>query len=217
MAEAPISQFKTCTKCQQAKPLDDFAKNPTGSFGRRGDCKACRRRYCKSWYDDLEQEAKTARHQRDGKAEWQAAYYQRNKERHRVRCDQWAALNRERHKECMRNAMRRRRSSAKGRLESNVGGAVYRALRGRKGGSPSFQLLGFTIEDLMAHLERQFREGMTWDNYGQWHVDHIRPLASFSYEKPDDLEFKLAWALTNLRPLWAKDNIAKGGRRSHLI
>ena len=69
----------------------------------------------------------------------------------------------------------------------------------------------------MTHLERQFLPGMTWGNRGEWHIDHIVPLASFTFTSPDDPEFRAAWALTNLRPLWAKDNIRKSAKRTHLI
>ena len=51
---------------------------------------------------------------------------------------------------------------------------------------------------------------MGWDNYGEWHVDHIRPIASFNFESVDCAEFKECWSLDNLQPLWAFDNLSKG-------
>jgi hypothetical protein len=64
----------------------------------------------------------------------------------------------------------------------------------------------------MSHLEAQFEPWMTWDNYGfyGWHIDHIKPLASFKYSTPDDPQFKAAWSLKNLRPLGAEANWRKG-------
>jgi 5-methylcytosine-specific restriction endonuclease McrA len=50
---------------------------------------------------------------------------------------------------------------------------------------------------------------MTWDNYGKWHIDHIIPDSHFNYDKIDDEQFKLAWALENLQPLWAAENYRK--------
>lgn len=76
----------------------------------------------------------------------------------------------------------------------------------------TFALLGYTIEELMSHLEKQFTEGMTWDNYGEWHVDHKIPMTSFNFESVDDPEFKECWALVNLQPLWELDNLSKGPR-----
>src|SRR3546814_17339668 len=69
----------------------------------------------------------------------------------------------------------------------------------------------------MANLERQFLPGISWDNRGEWHIAHIRPLCSFEFTSPDDLQFREAWALTNLRPLWARDNLPKGGRLDSLL
>lgn len=58
---------------------------------------------------------------------------------------------------------------------------------------------------------------MTWANMGEWHIDHIVPLASFTFRDADDPEVKRAWALTNLRPIWARDNIIKKDKREFLI
>ena len=78
-------------------------------------------------------------------------------------------------------------------------------------------LVEYTLEDLVIHLERQFLPGMSWENYGRWHIDHIIPCSSFEFESPDDPEFKSCWALSNLRPLWAKDNIRKQAQIQSLI
>ena len=76
--------------------------------------------------------------------------------------------------------------------------------------------LGITATTLRSHLERQFRRGMTWENYGVfWHVDHIRPLASF--DLTDAGQMRAAWCLSNLRPLEAHRNIAKGARLDFLL
>lgn len=64
----------------------------------------------------------------------------------------------------------------------------------------------------MKHLEKQFTQGMTWENYGEWHVDHKKPMALFEFTSTDDEEFKECWKLDNLQPLWEKDNLSKGPR-----
>lgn len=63
----------------------------------------------------------------------------------------------------------------------------------------------------------QFLPGMSWDNMAEWHIDHILPLASFSYASASDPEFRAAWALTNLRPLWSAENMQKGAKRVLLL
>ena len=95
--------------------------------------------------------------------------------------------------------------------------AVRLALQGGKRGRSWENLVGYTVDDLRAHLERQFTKGMTWDNMGEWHVDHILPKVSFTYSSAEDPEFRACWALTNLRPLWGAENISKHAKRLHLI
>lgn len=68
------------------------------------------------------------------------------------------------------------------------------------------EYLGCSLEELKIHLEKQFTKGITWDNYGKWHIDHIIPLSSAQCE--EEL-FKLCH-YTNLQPLWASDNCKKG-------
>jgi hypothetical protein len=73
-------------------------------------------------------------------------------------------------------------------------------------------LLGFSIYDFRNYLESKFIEGMTWDNYGLkgWHIDHIRPCASFDLTDPE--QQKQCFHYTNLQPLWAEDNLRKSDK-----
>jgi hypothetical protein len=73
-----------------------------------------------------------------------------------------------------------------------------------------FTELGCSLDELRKHLESKFTEGMSWDNYGEWHIDHIKPLAKFNLEDPD--QFKEACNYNNLQPLWAIDNLSKGAK-----
>lgn len=96
------------------------------------------------------------------------------------------------------------------RLRRAINNSLGKGLKNRRSWE---RLVGWTQSDLMRHLERQFLPGMTWDNRGQWHIDHIVPLAKFSFDSAEHPDFKAAWALTNLRPLWARDNQRKHARR----
>lgn len=86
---------------------------------------------------------------------------------------------------------------------------IYIALKGKTQGR-SLGRLPYKIEQLMAHLEALFQPGMSWGNYGKWHVDHKRPCALF--DQTNEAEFAECWALSNLQPLWAGQNLAKGAR-----
>lgn len=68
------------------------------------------------------------------------------------------------------------------------------------------ELIGCTVEEVREHIESQFTEGMSWDNYGLygWHIDHIKPISTFNLADPE--QQKQCFHYTNLRPLWASDN-----------
>jgi hypothetical protein len=101
----------------------------------------------------------------------------------------------------------------KHKVHSNVARLVRRGLVEHTKSKPTFELLGYSVEQLKQHLESQFTKGMTWDNYGEWHIDHITPRAKLKYETTDDENFKKCWSLDNLQPLWALDNIKKSDKQ----
>ena len=94
---------------------------------------------------------------------------------------------------------------------------LIRLTAGRGTGTAIMRFGGYTAADLHLHIARQFADGMSWDNMAEWHIDHIVPKSAFSYSSPDDPEFKACWALTNLRPMWKRDNIKKAAQRTHLL
>ena len=76
--------------------------------------------------------------------------------------------------------------------------------------------LGYTVQELKTHIEKQFTTGMTWKNHGDWHIDHKKPMSYFNFDKDNKEELKLCWALSNLQPLWKNDNLSKGGSNTHV-
>lgn len=70
------------------------------------------------------------------------------------------------------------------------------------------QLLGCTFEELAKHLQSKFKDGMTLENYGEWHIDHIKPCATAT--SPEELAALFHY--TNLQPLWASENLSKGSK-----
>ncbi len=104
----------------------------------------------------------------------------------------------------------RRQADPSFRLESAFRANIWHALKKGNTRGRIVRRVGYSIADLMAHLESRFQPGMTWQNYGKWHVDHIKPVSRFNCLDP--VEFAACWALSNLQPLWARDNIAKGAK-----
>lgn len=131
-------------------------------------------------------------------------YYQRTKETKK-------RMSPERRREYMRAYKKRRRLEDPAyRLSENLRSRLNLFLKGHKS-APTEALVGCSWEFLKIYLERRFLEGMAWENYGDWHVDHIKPLSSVD---PSDKEaVRKICHYMNLQPLWAKDNISKGGVR----
>ena len=100
------------------------------------------------------------------------------------------------------------------KLISNFRTAIYQVLKEsnvEKNGH-YFDILGYTPEELINHLEKQFTEGMTWENYGEFHVDHKLPISSFNIKEIGDEEFMRCWCLDNLQPMWGEENIRKSNK-----
>jgi hypothetical protein len=149
-------------------------------------------------------------------------YYQKNKEYIKAKVKAYYVENKERIIERNNQYEReRRRRDPIFRLTLNTKGAVYKALmreNGGKYGSKTLDALPFTIVELKEHLQSQFDEHMTWDNYGDyWHVDHIYPLSALPYDSLEHPHFALVWDLNNLRPLSAHENVTKNAQLTEPI
>lgn len=128
----------------------------------------------------------------------------------RMECDpEWAAKERLR----LRLKSQMRKALKGERLQSYM----RSALRNGRGSSIFEKRFGYTLDDLMAHLEKQFTKGMSWDRFfkGDIHIDHIVPKSNFDMSSESDI--KACWGLSNLRPLWAQENVEKGAKMTLLL
>jgi hypothetical protein len=98
------------------------------------------------------------------------------------------------------------------RIKHNLRIRTRHVLKGKIKSGTTIDLLGCQPEFLISYIEKQFKEGMTWDNYGRkgWHIDHILPCASFDLTDPEHQ--RKCFHYTNLQPLWAADNIRKSDK-----
>ena len=98
----------------------------------------------------------------------------------------------------------------KGKLRCNLRARLYIAINGNYKAGSAVRDLGCSIDELKLYLENKFRPDMTWNNWAHdgWHIDHIKPLASFDLTNRD--QFLEACHYTNLQPLWAEENFSKG-------
>lgn len=138
-------------------------------------------------------------------------YRKKNREKRNEYNRLWRLKNldssRKWHNEWQRN---RRKNSVQIRLALNISTSISHALRGKKNRVDWEKLVGYTVTDLMKHLEVLFDKNMNWENYGSyWHVDHRKPKSWFKYETYTDSEFKKCWSLSNLQPLEKMLNFSK--------
>ena len=181
--------MKTCTKCKENKPLDCYRS-------KRNQCKVCQSAYQKKW--------------RTANPEKKAAYDKKYKVANR---EQIAAYGKKYH------AANRDKRNARDRLRYKTD-PVYATtcrlrtrirdwLKGSKSASTE-KLTGCTFEECNQWIERQFVDGMSWDNRDKWHIDHMMPLDSFNVLDPE--QQRIACHYTNLQPLWGPENLSQGSK-----
>jgi len=125
----------------------------------------------------------------------------------------YATANKDKQREWKRAWDKKMMNDPLHRLNNNLRGNMYHALKAVKGFRKWESLVGYTLDELVKHLENKFTAGIFWDNYGtEWHVDHITPKSWFAYTSTNDPSFRECWALSNLQPKLRLDNIRKGNR-----
>ena len=117
----------------------------------------------------------------------------------------------EEYRKWMRQWYRKRRKEPKWNLCHCVSSRMRGSLARGKEGRSWKEYVDYSLDDLIRHLEKLFKHGMTWENHGiYWHIDHVIPIAAFNFKTPHDVDFKRCWALKNLQPLETKKNLSKG-------
>jgi hypothetical protein len=214
-------ETKICYKCKEEKDVCEFGNRSNTKDGKSSQCKKCHNLrsadYQKRNYKEcLERQ----RQWRSKNPEWVSNVnkknYDNNREYNLNRVKDWYKNNPHKRKEYRENYKPRKHEQRKERRESdpifvlinNVRSRLYKYLTKlditKK--NKTFDIVGCNPLQLKEHLEKKFVDGMTWENKGDWHIDHIIPLSS---AKTEDELYKLCH-YTNLQPLWAIDNIKKG-------
>lgn len=203
---------KVCSRCKLDK--SDSAFSPKHSY-----CHDCKKEYMAAYWKTHAKERKEFRKR------WRASDRKKNPSKHA------AATKRRRHKDLnhtnhiakiwrdanpdkVRGAQRRHfQTSPTRRLTERLRNRIYQALVGLTKSRHSADLLGCSIDELKSWLSGWFQPGMSWENYGQWHIDHRFPCASFNLADPE--QQRRCFHYLNLQPLWAKDNLSKGSKKPH--
>ena len=188
--ELRIMNRKICAKCKKPRALSEFCKDRARKDGHSPICRVCASKKHKEWRfanPGWNDEAKA----NEVAIRWYYAHHETAKAG--ARLYQAKILQTE-----------------KGRLNSNLRRGILRSLHGEKARRSWESLVDFTIDQLKRHLEKLFKSGMTWENYGTaWEIDHKIPKAVFNFENPEDVDFRICWSLKNLQPLGKSENRKK--------
>lgn len=185
-----------CIRCGEQKYITDFYKSSRNKSGREGLCKTCRAEMARTAYHkNIDQHRK-----------------RRRGEKYKAARKRWTEANQEKVKKYINTWFKTKwKNDPEFRLRSLVHSRIWRTLNG-KSVTDWCIILGYSVHELRENIEGKFTEGMSWDNHGEWHIDHIRPVSSFNIVDENDEELKKCWSLDNLQPLWATDNMVKGNR-----
>ena len=189
-------ESKKCSKCGEIKSVDEFMPRRDRPAGFHSACRACNRKRQQS-AEIKEYHRKYNQANREAKIEYSKKY-------RLAHIEQVREYEKKRKKNDVVYRLRKRTSST-------IANAIKKAGSSKQGESV-MKYLPYTMEQLKEHLEKQFVEGMSWDNYGEWHIDHIYPQSKLPYTSMDEPNFQKCWELKNLQPLWAKENISKGDK-----
>jgi hypothetical protein len=212
-----------CTKCNEWKEQNDtnFYAPPNGKF-----ISYCRK--CQSEHRKVNKPILTDK-QKSRHLETQKHWRDDNKEQANATIRQWKIDNRE---HINAREKQRMEEDISFRLRKLVSGRVAKMLKNAdtsKNGSSILQHLQYTMQELKSHLEKQFEDWMTWENHGvyklnewkendqstwKWQIDHIIPQSDLPYHSMENENFSRCWALANLRPLSAKQNMIDGATRA---
>jgi hypothetical protein len=147
---------------------------------------------------------------------YNANYYLKNRESLLTKVRQWRQVNRVKARSAATLRKRQRwKDDINYRLKECLRHRLWLALKGETSGRSLRKLVGCSIEALKVHLGSQFKSGMSFANYGEWHVDHIKPLSAFDLRI--DAELLRAAHFSNLQPLWAAENFKKSNRTGEMV
>ena len=204
---AAIPESKVCGVCLVRKTSDKFTRHPAQKDGLSSCCKDCKKTYDASYRPKNAKRflPRRRRYYSEHRSQW--AEYAR-KEGVRVRINARMRVHNK----------KKRREDPEFKLVENLRSRLHGALNGRSKSAPTLELLGCSVAVAKWFLEQQFcpdpdtGEMMTWDNHGPrgWHVDHIVPFDAVDMADPS--QQRRVCHVSNLQPLWWRENLSKGHR-----
>jgi superfamily II DNA helicase RecQ len=207
---------KICSNCKIEKNITEFGKHKLHFDGLQSQCKDCKKNTDKQYYLKNRQKLikKIKDWQNQHKPErkiYMQKYQQENKEIIKINQHNKYLKNKSKIREWSREYIRNKsHKNINFRIQRYLSNRIYYALKGICKSERTIKLLGCSVEFLKQHLQKKFTTGMSFNNYGKWHIDHIKPCAKFDLSRLS--EQRKCFNYTNLQPLWAIDNIKKGSK-----
>ena len=208
--------MKICKSCHINKFFANFSKDKSRSDGYCRICKKCAKEYKARYYLNNIEELRD-QHREYGKTH-RAEQLKRNYKYKKIHLDKYRLSDNKRKKQDrIKNPDKYKRwhlnylnKHPDAKMASRLRQRLCVAIKnGHKAGS-AVNDLGCSIKQFKQYLSKQFQDGMTWKNYGEWQIDHILPLSHFNLGTR--AQFLKACHYTNLQPLWKIDNLRKGNR-----
>lgn len=198
--------FKFCKKCNQEKPVCDFHKNSIKKSGFASSCKECRAKYYRKNHEKHKEYY--CKNREKAKAN-NAKYRRENPEKIKERKAKYRRENREKIKEYFKKCYK---NDGNFKIRVVLKNRTLESLKVQsvKKSNKTLELIGCSVNELWEHLEGQFTDGMTRQNHGEWHIDHIKPCSAFDLTDPK--QQKECFNYKNLQPLWAQDNLKKSNK-----
>lgn len=204
--------MKICTRCKVLKDVAEYHKAASKDDGLDHKCKGCAKEYSLKYYQDkkeaIKQQAKEWRqNNREKKKELDRLYNCNNKESILQWRREWTRSTgyyKKQHQATMSDPMLKFKAG----VGSLIRGSFKRAANGILKEGKTEELLQCSLDFFVQYIQEKFTEGMTLENYGEWHLDHITPLAT-AITREDVVHLN---HYSNFQPLWAKDNLSKGSK-----
>ena len=203
--------MKICSKCGKTKEFSEFYKSQGEKDGLQYYCKVCVKESKKNVVVNKERFKQQHLKYRDKNREKlnnkSKKYYKENKVICLKRIKEYRSKNKESINEYNRKyQVKRCQEDDLYRFSKNLRSRLNKVLSGKV--KSTQELLGAPFSVVKEYLTTTFTEGMSWENYGEWHVDHKIPLASATTKG----EVEKLFHYTNLQALWAEDNLSKGAK-----
>ena len=193
---------KTCTKCGESKLLSEYHKKKAGKYGRDSKCKLCKKAYNKKYRKSESAKKALKKYRETGKyIETKKKYEKSEAGKVTKKKYQTSEKGRAWYKSWQKN---RRQTDPSYKLHRNLRSGFHRWIKGNRKTCRTEQYVCCTYKELLDHLESQFEEGMTWENHGEWQIDHFKAQSRFDPTIEEEA-FK-CWHWTNLQPMWAEIN-----------